>query len=150
MRIPRWRSTLRHSYITSVNGVPLTSIVEFVALVDTARKLGSLTIPISFATIDRQAMHPVLGVPQIHHDQMNIVAAHLNDIAQHTQESRWAADSDTFTPIVDKLTRRKLKVLDDWDDWNKAEFTQLDQCESQSTFGPPCKLPPHANVLHLL
>jgi len=150
MRIPKWRSTLRHSYITSVNNVTLTSIAEFKTLVHTARTSGSPTIPISFATIDRQAMHPVLGVPQIHHDQMNIVAAHLNDIAKHTQESRWAAGSDAVTPIINKLTRRKLKVLDDWDDWNKAEFTQLDQYESQSTFGPPCKLPPNANVLHLL
>ena len=47
---------------------------------------------------------------------MNIVAAHLNDIAQTTQESRWTNDSDALTPTITKLTRRKLKVLDDWDD----------------------------------
>ena len=68
MRIPKWRSTLRNSYITSANGVPLISIEELKAIVQTARILGSLTIAIGFATVDCQAMYPVLGVPQIHHD----------------------------------------------------------------------------------
>ena len=95
-----------------------------------ARRLGSLTIPINFATIDRQAIHPVLDVPQIYHDQINIVAAHLNDIAQNTQESLWATDSDELKPTTNKLTRRKLKVLEYWDDWNRAEFSQIDQYKS--------------------
>jgi hypothetical protein len=49
-----------------------------------------------------------------------------------------------------KLTRRKLKKLDNWDQWQKSEWLQLDQYEGQDTFGPPCKLPLNANCLDLL
>jgi hypothetical protein len=49
-----------------------------------------------------------------------------------------------------KLTRRKLKKLDNWKDWQKSEWLQLDQYENQDTFGPPCELPVNANCLDLL
>ena len=49
-----------------------------------------------------------------------------------------------------KLTRRKLKMRDDWNDWLESERKQLDQYEAQDTFGEPCKLPVGANVLDLL
>ena len=49
-----------------------------------------------------------------------------------------------------RLTRRKLKMLDNWDEWKQSEWKQLDQYENQDTFGEPCKLPSGANVLDLL
>ncbi len=49
-----------------------------------------------------------------------------------------------------RLTRRKLKVQDDWNDWKASEIKQLDQYEDQDTFGKPCRLPDGANVLDLL
>ena len=49
-----------------------------------------------------------------------------------------------------RLTRRKLKSRDDWNQWNNSEFKQLQQYEDQDTFGQPCPLPPNANCLNLL
>jgi dUTP pyrophosphatase len=49
-----------------------------------------------------------------------------------------------------KLTRRKLRKLDNWKEWQKSEWLQLQQYEDQDTFGPPCKLPLNANCLDLL
>ena len=49
-----------------------------------------------------------------------------------------------------KLTRRKLKETDTWHKWQQAEYVQLDNYEKQNTFGPPCELPPSANVHNLL
>ena len=49
-----------------------------------------------------------------------------------------------------KLTRRKLKHRNDWQQWMCSEWKQLDQYHSQETFGEPCMLPPKANILDLL
>ena len=49
-----------------------------------------------------------------------------------------------------RLTRRILKERTDWSDWNKSEFKQLDQYQSQSTFGKHQPLPTGANVLPLI
>ena len=49
--------------------------------------------------------------------------------------------------IGNRLTRKKLKLQDDWQDWKDSEWKQLDQYEDQDTFGPPCDLPIGANVL---
>lgn len=49
-----------------------------------------------------------------------------------------------------RLTRRKLQIQPDWEDWKKSEWKQLDQYDDQGTFSKPCYLPPNANVLDLL
>ena len=59
-------------------------------------------------------------------------------------------DSSVISKRRGKLTRRKLLQCSDWDDWRESEVKQLDQYESQQTFGPPQDLPPGANVLNLI
>ena len=49
-----------------------------------------------------------------------------------------------------KLTRRYLKEQPDWSDWLASEAKQLNQYESQGTFGKPQELPKGANLLPLL
>ena len=34
-----------------------------------------------------------------------------------------------------RLTRGKLKVTKEWDEWQQSEFTMLDQYEAQGLFG---------------
>ena len=36
-----------------------------------------------------------------------------------------------------RLTRGKLKVTKEWDEWQQSEFTMLDQYEEQGLFGTP-------------
>ena len=49
-----------------------------------------------------------------------------------------------------KLTRRKLKKLPNWHQWQMSEYKQLNQYYDQKMFGEPCPLPNGANVLDLL
>ena len=95
-------------------------------------------------------MYPVYGVPQLHHDQLNIIAKHLQQLGSDISRERFNNDNHDPTPVINKLTRRKLKLQDDWRDWQSVEFEQLDMYENQTTFGPPCQLPQGANVLNLL
>ena len=95
-------------------------------------------------------MHPVPGVPQMYHEQLNVVACHLQDIKWDCQLQQQINGSGAILPSVAKLNRHNLKQADDWTQWQAAKFKQLDQYEQQNTFGPPCELPPDANVLNLI
>ena len=149
-KIPRWRSTLKNGYITKYNDTHIKSIAHLSELIENSRLNGDTSTTITFSTIERTAMHPQFGVPQIHHDQLNIIAAHLQEIKEDVNTQRFNNNSDVILPTVNKLTRRKLKETNEWPHWNTAEFKQLDQYEQQETFGPPCPLPKGANVLNLL
>lgn len=72
-------------------------------------------------------------------------------------DGRGSAPNRTTKPILpksksrkNKLSRRKLKLRDDWKDWNDSEMLQLDQYEKQQMFGQPTILPEGANCLPLL
>ena len=56
-------------------------------------------------------------------------------------------ENDMMIPTINKLTRRKSKETKEWSKW-QAKFIQLDQYETQETFGPPCLLLPDTNVLN--
>ena len=61
-----------------------------------------------------------------------------------------ALGSNTTTPAEEALgnfTRRKLKKLDNWDDWLQAERKQLDQFHDLEMFGDPTPLPHKAILL---
>ena len=75
---------------------------------------------------------------------------HITEIKQQIAKERFINNNDNITPTAHKLTRKILKQADDWIEWEKAEHKQLDQYKQQNTFGPPCKLPPGANVLNLI
>ncbi len=42
-----------------------------------------------------------------------------------------------FESLAMRLTRGKLKVTPDWDEWQQSEFTMLDQYKAQGLFGAP-------------
>ena len=191
IRIPRWRSELRHSYVTHVNDIPIHTIDDIKLHVTKAITNLEASIKIGFATIERQAMHPQYGIPQLYHDQLNIIGRHLWEIKNDPQ---WQQKIDEELVILPhntsqikkltinnhkklnknrlwsdmrrlpnwyklktvktnrrmKLTRRKLLLQPDWNDWKLSEEKQLNQYESQGTFGAPCPYPKGENVLPLL
>ena len=53
-------------------------------------------------------MHPVYGVHQLHHNQLNITTKHLQDIKQDVNLQQDINNNDNNHPIVKKFTRRKL------------------------------------------
>ena len=149
-RIPKWRSTLRHGFITKYNQINIDSIDHLQQLILTSRNNNEKLANITFSTVEKQSMHPVHGVPQLDHEQLNIIANHLDELRATINDERCTKDLDNIDPVVKKLTRRALKVGDDWNLWEQAEFQQLDNYEKQDTFGPPCSLPQGANALNLL
>ena len=135
-KIPKWRSMLRNSYVTKYNDIPIVSISHLESVIAASRIAKQTTSTIMFSTISPHAMHPIEGVPQLQHDQLNIIARHLQSIKQDTTLQRDTNDSDEIR-IIRKLTRRKLKEEDDWDEWHAAEHIQLDQYETQKTLDHP-------------
>ena len=49
-----------------------------------------------------------------------------------------------------KLTRGKLLRDDDWDVWQKSEFTQLNQYDAQGMFGDPVPVTNKGAVFNLV
>ena len=49
-----------------------------------------------------------------------------------------------------KLTRGKLLREDDWDIWQRSEFTQLDQYDAQGMFGDPVPVTNKGAVFNLV
>ena len=49
-----------------------------------------------------------------------------------------------------QLTRGKLLKDEDWDIWQKSEFTQLDQYEAHGIFGVPVPVIDKGAIVNLL
>ena len=70
------------------------------------------------------SLHPQLGLPIMHHDQLNIIAKHLSDMKEDDDMSPLAHQTylNNYLPSVKtlhskkapKLTRRVLKSQNDW------------------------------------
>ena len=118
-RLPRWRSELRGAFITSVNGKPVATITEFETEVAAARKSAKLEAEVGFATIQKSSMHPQLGVPQLYHDQLNVIGEHL---WQLRNDPEWRADVEEALPILEVM---KKDTLSDLSSADKAALEDL-------------------------
>ena len=103
IRVQRWKRELKKGYITSINDVPIQTIDEIKALIAQARTNNTCnTINIGFATLTKQSMHPQYGIPQLYHDQMNIIGQHLWDIRQSNPQD------GTEIPAIPLATLKNL------------------------------------------
>merc|ERR1712154_590446 len=73
-KIPRWRSTLRDSFVLAVDHTPISDITSLKRAI---QQCDNPTITFTFGTIKKQAMHPHTGVPQLYFDQLNHIRQHL-------------------------------------------------------------------------
>ena len=80
IRIPRWRTELKHGYIIAVNNIPVSTIDDIHQQIQDLREKGTQSVDIQIATLHKIAMHPQIGLPQLYHDQLNIIGKHLWDI----------------------------------------------------------------------
>ena len=103
-KIQKWRSTIRHGYLTKINNTDTTSIAQATKLIQQLRSSTTSNTTIEVSTIHRHAMNPVFGVPQLQHDQLNVVAQHLQHIKNDVNHQRATNDSDDITPNISKLT----------------------------------------------
>ena len=77
--IPRWRSRLRGAHIRSINDIPVHSIEDIRSIIAEQRQLRHSTVTIQFAKPLAPSMADH-GVPQLHLDQLNVIAHHLDAI----------------------------------------------------------------------
>ena len=47
-------------------------------------------------------MHPSYGVPQLHHNQLNIIDKHIQDIKEEINEQWYANNSDEVLTVIAK------------------------------------------------
>lgn len=139
-KLPKWRSTLRHSYITHINNKPITTIEEVRTTIKDLRKLKETQVDITFSTLQKLSLHSETGVPQLYFDQLQSITQHISDIKNN---------KETINKMSG-LTRKKLQQQPDWPEWNTSEFYQLDCYHKQNMFSEPVTLPLGANCLPLL
>ena len=173
-RIRNWTKRIKHSLLHSINNTPVTTISQASKLLGqiTASKKGTFTITVS--NDEKSSMHTEQGVPMLFFDQLATISSHLHSIKYNQPNQRpqpttkpTTSSQSPSTPSIkvtkalqsilpknkrkaNKLTRRKLKLQENWPLWLNSEWRQLDQYEDQQTFGLPCELPIGANVLDLL
>jgi len=136
-RIPELSSTLHNGYISHINGTPISDIQELKNKITAARQNKDTFACICFGTIHQHAMHPILGVPQLQHDQMNIISKHLSEMKEETKDQRATNGIDNITPIIHKLIWKNLKLADDWYKWKEVGCIQLDNYEKTRNICPP-------------
>ena len=82
--------------------------------------------------------------------QQQYISKIINAVKQHGTINAAKAILPKNKRSSNKLTRRKLKNMETWPEWQQSEYKQLDQYYDQQMFGEPCRLPAGANVLDLL
>ena len=74
VRIPRWRSTLRDALLIALGGIPVEHIKDVHNTVSSGIKSTSKTLEFTFVPTEHVNIRPDDNVPQIHFDQMNVMA----------------------------------------------------------------------------
>ena len=125
-RIPKWRSLLRNSFPTTIDGKRITTEHDVVEAVHQAHSKNKPTITCSFSIIDEVAMHPQQGVPIIYHDQMNIIATHLADIKDSEEEkgARHRKYIEAITPTIALMNSAKKKANGNAFHWQSRGSTE--------------------------
>ena len=163
--IPKWRTELRDSVLISVNGTPVTTVDEVktaVSLFRAAQSSPRKPIPLIFAPSLRIPTNSGTNTPQINFDQMAVIARHHHSVRYDLpplDPTKTEDNEITHSMIMQgigqgqinpRLTRRFLQAQDDWSDWEKSEYKQLDSYESLQMFGEPCRPPRECNILPLI
>ena len=123
-RIPRWRSTLRHSFLLNIGDTSIGTFEDINRAIELERTRHAASITCRFGIMQKIAMHPQTGVPIVFHDQLNVITEHLRAIKlsfeqRNVKHKRYL---DAILPKVHainstkkraKLTRNILKQQQD-------------------------------------
>ena len=77
-----------------------------------ARLQEKIEIEVGFATIQKSSMHPQLGIPQLYHDQLNVIGEHL---WQLKNDPEWRKDVEEALPILEVMKKDTLSELSSQD-----------------------------------
>ena len=73
-----------------------------------ARLQEKIEIEVGFATIQKSSMHPQLGIPQLYHDQLNVIGEHH---WQLKNDPEWREDVEEALPILEVMQNNTLSEL---------------------------------------
>ena len=185
-RLKKWRSVLRNAYILKFNDFAIQSSEDFEHAVRQTRLRKMMKAKLVVATDKTYGVHPIEGVLQIHFDQLNVIAKHLQAIERDCELQRiqklpipttdiirtltedcrsdhnlserpspkpppTSVPNTTPTPeLAQSFTKKQLLKWDDWPEWERSQYKQLDQYWDQGMFSSPLPLPHNANALHML
>ena len=144
-----------------INDTPVHSIADVKSVITKQRQLRQPTVTIQFAKPLAPAMADH-GVPQLHLDQLNVIAHHLDAIKQQRVES-WPGLPTDMPPLEDedidaaiskglaipRMTRRTAMRTPEAPRWRTTEWTQLSKHQNQGVFGDPCPRPDDPNAVIL-
>jgi len=129
------------------------------------------------ATDKSYGVHPMEGILQIHFDQLNVIAKHLEDIKQEQDKARMeslpipsatvrvqcaAPETEPDPPpkppyppiaaeeVAQSFTKKQLQKRDDWLEWQAGIYKQLNMYWDQGMFSHPMPLPKNSNALQML
>jgi hypothetical protein len=151
--IPRWRSRFRGVHLRSINDIPVHSIADVKSIIRDQRQKRKTNITIQLAKPLAPAMADH-GVPQLHLDQLNVIAHHLDTIKQNRTTS-WPGSPTDMPPLdeddivaaiskglaIPRMTRRTVMNSPEAAKWRTTEWTQLTKYQNQGMFGDPCERP---------
>jgi dUTP pyrophosphatase len=185
-RIKSWRTVMRKSYILKFNDFVIQSLQDLEHAIKQTRLRKMLKAKMVIATDKSYGVHPIEGILQIHFDQLNTIAKHLEEIKRDQDATKMAAlphpteatvrvqtansstDHAIETPpekqtptekppplppeeeLAQSFTKKQLLKRDDWPDWQRGIYKQLNQYWNQGMFSTPMPLPINANALHML
>ena len=146
--IQRWTSTLCERSIVIIFELFIPNLADVHDIIATARTHKSNAISVEFITKDFVNLHPGTNVPQIHLDQMNIMAyrhqAAINNIKSWENLHNTPPVTDNLIcaamdreKLKPRLIRDFLKKKLDWVDRSILEYKQLNQYHAQGMFDFP-------------
>jgi hypothetical protein len=179
-KIPYWRSRLKQAWLISVNGIEVHTRADVQEAIASAILQKKTNCKLLFAHPEIKHGLTNQGIPQVNMDQLNprlllrpsvqdlinnmptfdsniddtSIPLNNNDILWQPRAcvTRGNSEDDVFTyrTRAMKLTRGKLRQQKDWDEWHRAEWTQLDQYEDQGMFGDPVRIDDERLIFYLV
>lgn len=103
-RVPKWRSTLRNSYLLQINGSQMNTIDDVHAAISAARQQKLVKIHCVFATEKSYGVNPIDGNLTLFYDQMDAIAKHVQAADKaHIANNKANLQSTTFKPNSDSI-----------------------------------------------
>jgi hypothetical protein len=172
-----WLLVLQEAaYILNFNDFTIQSQEDLEHAIQQTQLRKMMKAKLVIATDKSYGVHPMDGILQIHFDQLNIIAKHLEDIRKEQDAQRMdnlpnptnatvrtnvaatSTDSPLAIPpeippedtVAQTFTKKQLLKRDDWPEWQQGIHKQLNMYWNQGMFGNPMILPTNANALHML
>ena len=142
-KVPQWQSTLKGAWLRQIGTHDINSLDDVHQAVAQIDQSGNRSCILTFSHSKIQHGLSNNGIPQINIDQLNpknlITGFSIPDLPIQQQTAKICLDRGVynFESLAMRLTRGKLNVTKEWDEWQQSEFTMLDQYEEQGLFGTP-------------